>query len=158
MSVEDRIDLLLDQPFVFRNRPISAPPDLRPVWRVPVVLLLVRACRGDRATHEQLQVLNWAIRSGVGAETLRGYLAGEIPPEQAIVRFDPALDRAVALARGLGFIDWATRFWVLTSVGREAVKQVDEAGVLDRERSLLAELPKPLTQAAVGRLLKREIR
>lgn len=152
------VEALLDQPFVFRNRPTSAAPDLRPVWRVPVVLLFVRACRSQRATHEQLHVLNWAVRSAVAADTLLGYLAGDIPPEQAIVRFDPALDRAVALARGLAFIAWDKRSWALTAAGRAATLQLDEAGVLRREQSLLAELPKPLTQTAVLRLLQRGVR
>lgn len=156
MSAESYdVDDLLDLPFVFRDRPTSAAPDLRPIWRVPLVALLVRACSQQKATHEQLHVLNWGIRSPSGAETLADFLAGEVAPERAIVRFDPALDRAAALARGFGLIDWKTKYWVLTSAGEAVAADVDAADLLSQERSLLSTLPKPLTQAAVGRLLKR---
>jgi hypothetical protein len=155
VSATDGVDAVLDLPFLFRDRPTSAPPDLRPIWRVPLVVLLVRACSGGKATHEQLHVLNWAIRSVAGAETLARYLAEELAPERAIVRFDPALDRAVALARGLALVSWKTKYWTLTPVGARTAAELDDAGLLDKERTLLATLPKPLTQAAVARLLQR---
>src|SRR4051794_40307362 len=106
----DSIGELLDQPFVFRDQPRPAPSDLRPVWRVPVVVLMVRACYRERATHEQLHVLNWALRSIESAEALALYLAGALAPERAVVRFDPALDRAVALAHGFGLLEWKGRY------------------------------------------------
>jgi hypothetical protein len=158
VSAAEGVDAVLDLPFLFRDRPTSAPPDLRPIWRVPLVVLLVRACSRGKATHEQLHVLNWAIRSAAGTESLARYLAGDIAPEQAIVRFDPALDRAVALARGLALVNWTTKYWTLTAVGLQTAAELDEADLLNNERSLLATLPKALTQAAVARLLQREDR
>jgi hypothetical protein len=157
MATDERIDTLLDQPFTFRERPSSVPSDLRPVWRVPVVILLVQACRGSRATPEQLHVLNWAVRSTDSAATLSAYLAGELGPSDAVVRFEPALDRAVALARGYRFLRWNTRYWVLTADGRAVARLVEShESLLQRERTLLATLPRPLTQAAVEALLHRE--
>lgn len=159
MATDEHIDALLDQPFMFRDRPSPVPSDLRPVWRVPVVTLLVQACRGGRATPEQLHVLNWAVRSSDSAATLSAYLAGDLGPSDAVVRFEPALERAVAMARGFGFLRWETRYWVLTPTGRGVAERVQRhESLLQRERTLLATLPRPLTQTAVGALLQRERR
>jgi hypothetical protein len=155
-AAERDLDEVLDQPFLFRDRPTSAPSDLRPVWRVPLVVLLVSYCRGQQATHEQLHVLNWAVRSAGSAELLGEYLAGRMPPDRAIVRMEPALDRAVALAHGLGLLVWKGKYWSLTVEGLELLENLraDEL-LLVREKELLGVLPRPLTQAAVGGLLQR---
>lgn len=156
-DLEQVLDAALDLPFLFRDRPASAPSDLRPVWRVPVLPLLITHCRGEQATHEQLHVLNWAVRSSGTTESLAAYLDGRLPPERAIVRHDPALDRAAGLARGLGLIAWKGRYWVMTPEGRELLEAVREDDkLLAREKELLAVLPKPLTQTAVAALLRRE--
>ena len=152
----DPVDRVLDRPFLFRDRPASAPSDLRPVWRVPVVALLISFCRGQKATHEQLHVLNWAVRSSASAEMLAAFMAGHTEPERAIVRLEPALDRATALARGFGLIEWEGRFWTLTDGGHELLEAVwaDEE-LLVREKTLLGSLPDALTQTQVNRLLSR---
>lgn len=155
--MSDALDAALDLPFLFRDRPSSAPSDLRPVWRVPVVLLLVSRCRGAKATHEQLHVLSWAVRSSDSAESLAAFLNGLIPPERAVVRHDPALERATGIAHGFGLIEWKTRYWQLSPAGRELLNAVEaDDGLLAREKGLLDVLPKPLTQAAVETLLRRE--
>ncbi len=155
-AVERDLDQIFDRPFLFRDRPTSAPSDLRPVWRVPVIVLLVSYCRGEQATHEQLHVLNWAVRSAGSAELLGEYLTGEIAPDRAIVRMEPALDRAVALARGLGLAAWKGKYWTLTDNGQELLENLrSDERLLVREKELLDALPKPLTQTAVAALLLR---
>ena len=81
-----------------------------------MVILLISHCRREQATHEQLHVLNWAVRSSDSAESLALFLSGLIPPEQAVVRYDPALDRATGLAHGFGLIVWISRYWALTAI------------------------------------------
>jgi hypothetical protein len=121
-----------------------------------MLLLLVRACRGEKATPEQLHVLNWAVRSTESAESLAAFLEGKVRPEEAIVRFEPALDRAVALARGFELLAWNDRYWVLTESGRNLLKKVDgQPETLHVEKGLLKQLPSPLSQAAVKKLLGR---
>jgi hypothetical protein len=137
------IDALLDRPFVFRERPSAASADLRSVWRLPVVVLMVGACRQKRATPKQLHVLNWGLRSSEGHGLLAGFIEG-------------SLDRAVALARGFGLLDWRGRYWELTELGWQTLETLAaEEGTLVAEKEALASLPGPLSQAAVERLLGR---
>jgi hypothetical protein len=85
------------------------------------------------------------------------FLVGAVRPEHAIVRFEPALDRAAALARGFDLLQWQNRYWMLTNRGRKTLEDLDaDDEVLADEKALLAQLPGPLSQAAVQRLLARE--
>lgn len=156
MRAERDLDQVLNRPFLFRERPLPTSGDLRAVWRIPVILLLIRACRGEKATAEQLHVLNWAVRSAESGESLASFLAGDLRPEEAVVRFEPALDRAVALANGFELLAWTNRYWALTDRGKGLLTEIDEDGdILRTEKDLLASLPSPLSQAAVRRLLGR---
>ena len=160
MNTDIELDTLLDRPFVFRERPAPTAADLRAVWRIPLTLMLTRACRSSQATHEQLHVLNWAVRSTESAERLGEFLAGKIRPEQAIVRFEPALDRTVALAHGFGLLEWKKgRYWALGARANELLATIDaDEQIFTVEKALLSSLPSQLSQAAVRRLLGREIR
>ena len=95
----------LDVPVIFRHRPLSVPGDLRPAWRISVILLLLRkCCRQGRSSLRRLHVLSWAIKDEQVANALVRAIDGEVPPGTVLVRIEPALNRAVDLARGHGLI------------------------------------------------------
>jgi hypothetical protein len=152
------LEAFLDQPFLFRDRPSPLAGDMRASWRLPVVLMLVRACRGQRATHGQLHVLSWALRSAEGAVALDRFLGGKLRPQEAVVRFEPALDRAIALAHGLGLLSRSGgRYWALEEKGLGLLARVEsDESILARERETLAALNVKLTQQVVAKMLRRE--
>lgn len=150
------VDELLRAPFSYQQRPRPVPADGRPLWRVPYVLLLVRACRSQVASLQQLHVLNWALRSTTESESLSYLLSGQVLAEQPVVRYEPALDRAVALAGGLDFLRFASKLWRLNDSGRELLADVEtDPGLLAEEKRRLGIIGKPLTQVAVKELLSR---
>ena len=154
--MEADIERYFNGPFLFRNRPAPVSGDLRPLWRVPIVLMLVRTCRQQHATHAQIHVVNWGLRSADAAQTLRGFLRGSVRPERAIVRFEPALDRTVALTHGFGLLNWDKRYWSLTVAGLRALEEVDsDDDLFAHEKRVLAGLP-PVSQADIRRLLGRQ--
>jgi hypothetical protein len=149
---------ILDSTFVFRKRPIAVDPDLRPLRRVTMLLFLIDACRGGMANHEQLHVLDWAVRTPTTRSTLIEFLTGQRSPETAIVRFDPTLDRAVSLAVGAKLLaviakeaqtasvpDYRVE---LTTEGSAALSEVDST-LFEVERAFLKALPRKLTQSDV---------
>lgn len=100
MDTSDLLDIL-DVPFKFQTRPTSLPADLRPTWRLAVLaLILEKCCKGGRASLRKLHVLNWAIRIKESRDAFLKLLGGAGDPDTAIVRFEPALNRAIDLARG----------------------------------------------------------
>jgi hypothetical protein len=95
----------LNVPFTFRRRPVSLPPDLRPEWRVGIVLLTLRiCCREYRASFARLHVLNWAVRTVPNQLAIAAVIAKESSPDALIVRIEPSLNRAVDLANGYRLI------------------------------------------------------
>lgn len=96
-------DDLLDVPFTFKERSTPLPSDLRPIWRIAVLLLILENCRGMQATLKQLHVLNWAIKDRISQRAFLRFLQGSASPSEVIVRYDPSLNRAIdyALAEGL---------------------------------------------------------
>lgn len=95
----------LDVPFIFRRRPVALPGDLRPTWRIGLlVLLLSQCCRQQRSSLTRIHVLNWAARSETNHADLTALIAGKLSPDQLIVRFDPACNRAIDFAIGEGLL------------------------------------------------------
>lgn len=98
------LDLLLDEPFCFRKRPVAISADLRPVRRIALLLLMLDKCRGGKASHDQLHVLNWALRNSESQHALLEFIQGGNHPDKPIVRFDPSLDRATLFAEAEGLV------------------------------------------------------
>ena len=94
---------LFDVPFTFHLRPRPLACELRPVWRLHMLMLILEQCWGGQASLEQLHVLNWAARTRESRLAFLEFLAARRSPSQVIVRYDPSLNRAVhfAFAEGL---------------------------------------------------------
>ena len=142
-----------DAPLVFRSRPESIPGDLRPVWRICVILLILElASRGKKSSISKLHVLNWAIRSKENQKVLRQIINGEMSPDSISVRVEPSLDRAVSLAYGEELVEFVGGKNIrLTWQGESAVKKI--IGLEDvflEEKSFLLEIGKSkLTETVV---------
>lgn len=92
-------------PFVFRSRPVPIPADLRPAWRIGlIVLLLKKCCRQGRSSLTRLHVLSWGFVSPEGRMQLLAAAAGTLSPDSLVVRFEPFLLQAVDYAVGEGLV------------------------------------------------------
>lgn len=95
---EATLDEVLDVPFTFTRRPRALPCDMRPVWRLHVLVLILDQCRGGKASLEQLHVFNWAMRTDETRNLFLQFMRGNRSPSQIIVRYDPSLSRAIEFA------------------------------------------------------------
>lgn len=140
---------------VFQRRARSLPVDLRRSWRLPLVLLVVDACRGHQATRVQIHILGWALLRTDVRDTI-GDLLSTDAPDRSLLRFDPALARAVDLAVGSGFLrESDTGALTPTAEGQAIIEQMGaDDGPLEVERQALARLPRRFTQTDAARLLR----
>jgi hypothetical protein len=146
---------LLDARFEFAEQPDPIPAALRPERRIPLLLLLVAKAHGSGASWKTLQLLNWTVRSPDRMELLVSLQQRSDIPDRPVVRFEPALDRALDLAMGLGLLEQKTsRAFRLTNNGKAVVGQVEESDAFQMERDLLGQLKGKLTQAEVDRVLE----
>lgn len=152
----ERLHRLFDVPFSFEERPIPVPADLRPAWRIPMLLLIVSSCRAQQASWRQLHLLNWAVRTPASRKLLQDVMEGSTPLDKAIVRYEPSLGRAVDLAVGEGFATWGKgRILSLTEEGKEIVRQLHgQADLFVSEKLFLAKVGSSISQALVSRLLE----
>lgn len=135
----------------FTRRPTSVPPDLRPEWRVPLLLLLVNHCRGQLVSREQLHVLNSAVLSEGSRRALLAALDGRMLPQIPMVQFEPALERAIDLCIGFGLLHGTPNGRLqLSDLGKLVVNAIEaDDELFTLERSLLGSLPRSLSQTAI---------
>ena len=150
----------INVPFTFARRPESIPPDLRPKWRVAMLLLLLRYCRGSQSSLMKLHVLNWAIRTPESRGRFLAYIKGEANPEDVIIRFEPGLNLAIDFARGEGLIKIEKGKKVeLTDRGSNIAQQIDsDKDCLVEERKFLADVKPFVYEKNIGNLLNWEVR
>lgn len=145
----------LSVPFEFTERPSALPGDLRPDWRLPILLLIIGKCWGGQANLRQLHVLNWAVRSPHARRAFVDYLEGRRAPDATIVRIEPSLNRAISFALGEGLVERnKTDRLILTERGRLVAEEIDKADdCLVDERKFLKGLRSKISQAAIDQLL-----
>jgi hypothetical protein len=115
-------------PFTFTRRPRPIPPDLRPDWRLSVLLLTLYYSRGHKVSIKKLNLINWAIRSSEKRKILLDQLENKNSFHRIIVRIEPGISRAVDLAKGYGWIkkEYGTTTRIkLTSKGEDQAKKID---------------------------------
>lgn len=149
--IRDLDDIVVD----FQEQPDPVPAALRPGRRVPLLLLLVAKSHGAGVDWKTLQLLNWTVRSADHMELLVALQQRSDIPDRPVVRFEPALDRALDLALGLELLEQKTsRSFRLTEAGKSVVKEIENTEAFSLERQLLDQLKRKVTQAEVGRLLE----
>lgn len=145
----------LDFPFLFHEQPDPMPAALRPERRIPLLLVLIAKCHGSGASWKVLQLLNWAARDHRNMDLLLSLQEHSDIPDRPVVRFEPALDRAIDLAVGLGLVEQKTsRAFRLTDSGKALVGVVETAGTFEPEREILSRYPGKMTAAEADRLLE----
>lgn len=134
----------IDVPFSFTRRPRPIPPDLRPDWRVSVLLLILHYSHGRKASIKKLNLINWAIRSSKNRDVLLNQLISEKTSSGIIIRIEPGLSRAIDFAKGHGLIEieYAKKTRVkLTSEGEAKAKKIDDLkDCFTKERNFLVKI------------------
>ncbi len=141
-------------PYSFTLRPVPVAGDLRPLWRLASICLILRNCWGASATLRQLHVLNWAIRD---AENRRVFLAAldDAPPVLPIVRIEPSLNRAVDFALAEKLITRSSNRVTLAPKGAAFAAKIEEAAELFvAEKAFFAAIGRKVTTTIVDRVLQ----
>ena len=106
--------------FEFRHRPGILPGDLRISWRLALLILILSHSRGRKASLAKLHLLNDALRSETATKKLTEILSESRDSLDWRIRVEPALGRALDIARGEG----------LLSVGKGPVYRLTKMGVI----------------------------
>ena len=143
--------------FSFQRRPTPVPGDLRIVWRVALILVMLGSSRSSRASLAKLHILNDAVRSDQH-DRLKEVLAGVHRKQPWSFRVEPAFARAIDFVVGEKLAIWTKATGraalQLTKIGvgaAEAVMSLEDA--LVTERAIASDLAKMITETMVATLL-----
>lgn len=142
-------------PFVFRDQPTAIKGDLRPLWRMCLVVLLMRkCCRSNRTSYAKLHVLNWAMLNEANRAKLLRLANGESEPTDVLVRIEPFLNVAVNYALGEGLIEQKNgdRLVLSTRGVTLADKLIEMEEVFESEKQFIAVLGNKLSEKLVTEL------
>lgn len=143
--------------FVFRQRPISISPDLRPGLRICIIALLLRnCCRGNECSFAKLHTLSWCAKSKENRQRMLDILSSSTSSSAFVVRIEPSLNRAVDLAIGEGLVTRKTGSKLaLTEKGAELADEINSiTDLLIEEKLFMSQIGKRVTETLVGKLFK----
>ena len=148
--------------FVFRPRPTSLPPELRPDWRISVLLLiLLKTGHANTASLKKLHVISWAIRNAGDRRVFLDILKGNATADALMVRFDPALNRALEFALGEKLVAFERLASgglnvSLTEIGRRTALELEKyRDCLQHEKAFLYDVGK-VSEAKIENILNWE--
>lgn len=144
--------------FSFTARPEPVAGDLRMSWGIAVVLLSLFHSRGKKASFLKLQFLAHSIRTEDSRKQVHAVLRGERKTSELQVRVEPWLNRAVAFAHGLKYVDVSKgKTITLTPLGQDVAAAIDaNSDVLHHERTFLTNVAKRATENIVTRIWRME--
>lgn len=158
--IEEQLSELAEIPFTFKDRGTVIPSDRRPVWRMTLVVCLLRHCsRGQKSSLVRLHILDWAMRNTEGRQQLMAFIDGEIMLRYICVRYDPALLRAVLIGEAEQILKIVGKSVKLLSVGQTLAREVEKSKtILTRELEFMKVLGKNFTEKKADQFLKSGVR
>ena len=95
MEAED----LIIKKLSFAQRPIPIPADYRPMYKIALLVLILRlCCRAETSNLLKLHLFSWALSSDKNLSNLRNYVTSNFQSDFSVWGIDPALNRALQLA------------------------------------------------------------
>ncbi len=139
---------------VFDAKPDAVPYNYRISYKVTQLCLIMRLCgRGDVCSLIKLHMISYALISQDNMKKLVGFTEGTgCAP---IVRFDPAVNKALTYAMAYGLIEQQqTAKYKLTERGKQLAEEIkDSKDLMIVEINDLNLLAKKLTEAKVNEIV-----
>ena len=139
---------ILDVKFTFKKRPLDLPGDLRPNWRVPILLLMLHiCCRGGKSSLYKLHLLNWTMRDQSRQEALLASLSDSSQYDKIQIQTEPSFIQAVQFAVGEGLVERLQNSRVkMTDFGTQLVREIEQVDCLSVEKGFLRNVGARLTE------------
>lgn len=153
------MDILDETPnkMTFRSNGSPIEPELRPIWRIAIITLILKnLCRGSKSNLRKIQV----IYSIIASKDKREEFTKRKLDSNYSIRFDPLVDRAVALAIGEGILKLdESKSISLTNKGNDFYKKISNTDeLLNDEKEFMAALKKSdFTEENINKLLFRGV-
>ena len=140
--------------FTFSARPVAIPPDLRASWKIGLIILILHmSCRATKASVGKLHILNSMLVSDEIRDVVVDVIRGKPPLFPIAVRVEPAINRAVDLAAGMGLVKATTKGRIaLSAEGKKLARILDATQIYEHEKQVLKRVGKSLSEELVLQL------
>lgn len=138
----------------FSNRKMSISPELRPMYRISQIALILHiSSTGEKASLLKLQLFNWCIQKEERYEEMFKLKNDDFFP---VISFDPFLNRALNYGVALKIFDFNTKTgkFILTEDGRELAENIVKENILMEEIKFLKSIKKSLSDTYIHKLFK----
>lgn len=154
--MDKKIDLTKDG-IVFDAKPDAIPFNYRISYKISLLCMIIKLCCGRRGCSLiKLHIIATAISDLEYKQKLEKYLKTHIEKE-FVVRFEPALNRALEYALADNFIvQQANGTYKLTDKGKELTsKIIDDKTIFTHEKIILEEISSDLTEEKIRAISER---
>lgn len=143
----------------FVKRPISIPPEYRPLYKISLIVLILKiCCRGEKSNLLKLHLFSWALTSDSNMNEVRGYLESDFQTDFTIWGIEPTLNRALQFAVSENICDLTNgRIYGLTEKGTKFYDQImQDMELLIKEKDFLKYVGKmQLTDSRINAMTKK---
>ena len=89
----------MESPFSLKSRPEPVPGDLRIIWGVSIVVLILFHSRAKQASFQKLHYFTYSVRTQKSRKRTADLFDRNISSTEHIIRFEPWLNRAMGFAK-----------------------------------------------------------
>lgn len=148
----------LESPFLLNERPEPVPGDLRIMWGVSVIALILFYSRSKRASFQKLHYFSYSVRTAESRKRTLDLFLSEASPTEHIIRFEPWLIRAISFAQGskLVIVESGKRVR-LTDLGKKfASELLSNSDALELEIKFIQSISKEVSEKFITEMLRSE--
>lgn len=147
-------NLILTKEIVFDSKPDAVPYNYRISYKIAQICLIISKSCSSRSgcSLVKLHIVASAMNTKERMKDLEDFVNDKMT--FMIVRFDPAINRAIKFAMADGLVvQLKNGMLKLSEKGKRFVKQIDKEEVLEKEKLFLKELGTKLTNDKIERLM-----
>tara|TARA_R110001583_G_scaffold85821_1_gene224850 strand:- start:3202 stop:3663 length:462 start_codon:yes stop_codon:yes gene_type:complete len=128
--------------------------DLRPTWRISLLLLILRLVgRGNKATRNKIHITNWALKNNEHIDSYLQYTEQK-KGKRPFINLDPAMDKAIDYALYSKLVSVDNNRVQLTADGIRVANSLNTLEVFEVEKSIILQLKPALSEEKVTRALE----
>lgn len=146
-------DNFFNKDIIFDSKADAVPFNYRISYKVSLVCMIIGKCCGKKGCSAiKLQMINASINSSKHKKELLSLVEGGLISEVTLIRFDPAISRAInyALADDLIY-QQGNGLFRLTDKGKKLIEEIyKDQGLMSVEKNLFEELSNKITEDIIA--------
>lgn len=141
----------------FVKRPISIPPDYRPMFKVAqIVIILGYCCRSNRSSLLKLHLLSWALKTEGNIKKIADWIDTDFQSDFAVWGIEPTLNRGLQYAISEKVCRRISNKYELTDKGIQLFNSIKrDKELLKTEKMLLNIIGKKISDDKINNLAKK---